>query len=185
MTLSNKLEGKSTSEKITVFRELSDVSVADAPLLVELLAHENEQMRFWAINSLIKLLPQHVNAHPRDFIPVFTRLLADQSSPVVDRAIWGLNIVGSQAIPYLLNQLNTSNTSLLRLIPFALLRHGNVLDYLTKVITGIAKLLDHSEGAIKQNAKDLLLELMKDKILNHNSSNTDLKGFSISQLNLI
>ncbi|MBB6464111.1 HEAT repeat domain-containing protein [Flammeovirga kamogawensis] len=76
-------------------------------ILFELLEDDDSQNRFFAIFHLIDKFSDLLTNLDESLVNKVYNALFDEDSPVADRAIWALNIIGDRALDKLINEFHT------------------------------------------------------------------------------
>ncbi len=102
----------------------SDNELAD--LYVFLLEDSDDRIRFHGLYQLIDKRYEKLLKPTDELANLMIKLLVDESSPVVDRAAWALSIMGEIGLNKLLENADSKELNLRRIIIWAIGRNANL-----------------------------------------------------------
>ncbi len=98
--------------------ELAEEEVFET--LFSYLKDDDHKNRFFALYHLIDKFPDSLKNLNESKINVVYTLLFDEFSPIVDRSIWALNIIGDKAIDKLTSEYKTGLLKVKTMITYAI-----------------------------------------------------------------
>ncbi|WP_176133172.1 HEAT repeat domain-containing protein [Hymenobacter sp. CRA2] len=136
-----------------------DARPAFFPELVARIPDVNDHIRFFALTALVKHYSTLMQAHAAQLAPLLMERLLDANSPVADRAIWGLNIVGETALPHLLAATEAPEWRERLMAAFALGRNHQMSVATEPALAALLRLLDDENEQVQSAALGIIMDL--------------------------
>ena len=113
--------------------------------LVEMLNHDREYFRFWALTLLIKNAASRLVENHESLKAKLFHLLFDEYIPCSDRAQWAMNILGLPGLEFMMQKYRKRDAPNLPALLTVIARHTEAPKKSTEILRFLTSALQHSD----------------------------------------
>jgi hypothetical protein len=153
-------DGEERAQAVSQLAAAAGEPAAYQVVVATLTGTQDEQVAFWCLEALIKQFGALLPADATRLIPLLLARLVGQHPPVMDRAIWVLNVVGPVSVAALLDAIQLV-PSLPQRVAYvvALGRNKHVHTHISPVVSLLAQLLQDLDAMVRYWAMVAAMEL--------------------------